>query len=69
MAVNDELITWNEAFEMNFKVLFQHLSHAPPPFPAKLIKYSKQPVGFLIEFVIMLTVKQERLLYTHHKGV
>jgi hypothetical protein len=41
----------------------------PHPSPQKLIKYSKQPVDFLIEFVIMVTVKQERLLYTHHKGV
>jgi len=31
MVVNDELMTWNEAVDTNFKVLFQHFLHIPPP--------------------------------------
>jgi hypothetical protein len=73
VVVNDELMTWNEAVETNFKVLFQYFPHVPPlpphPHPPKVIKYSKQPIDFSIEFVIMLTVKKESFLYKHHKGV
>jgi len=55
--MNDKLMIWNEAVETNFKVLFQHFPHVPPP-SKKTIKSSKQPVSSLTEFVSILTVKE-----------
>jgi len=56
MVVNDELMTWNEAVDTNFKVLFQHFLHIPPP-QKKTIKSSKQPIDSLTEFIRILTVR------------